>query len=87
MTANVGSSDRITRIIVGLLLVDLALAGVVGAWGWIGLLPLISGMVAWCPFYLPRRHSTFRPESADTTPAELREALALDGHGGERHRR
>src|SRR3546814_10456195 len=40
MKVNVGTIDRALRIVVGLVLIGLSLGGVIGAWGWIGLLPL-----------------------------------------------
>jgi len=51
MKANVGTIDRTLRIIVGLLLIALTLGGVIGAWGWIGLLPLATGVFRFCPAY------------------------------------
>ncbi len=51
MKQNVGGIDRIARIAIGVLLVGLATTGTVGAWGWIGLLPLATAAVAWCPPY------------------------------------
>lgn len=51
MKSNVGGIDRILRIVVGLVLVALAATGTVGAWGWLGLLPLATGLVGWCPPY------------------------------------
>lgn len=51
MTQNVGGIDRILRIVVGLVLIGLAATGKVGAWGWIGLLPLATGLMGWCPPY------------------------------------
>lgn len=51
MTNNVGGIDRIVRIGLGGLLVVLAVTGQVGAWGWIGLLPLATGALGWCPPY------------------------------------
>ncbi len=51
MTKNVGGIDRILRIAIGLVLVALAATGTVGAWGWLGLLPLGTGLVGWCPPY------------------------------------
>ncbi len=51
MTQNVGGIDRILRIVVGLALIALAATGKVGAWGWIGLLPLATGLMGWCPPY------------------------------------
>jgi len=51
MKANVGSIDRSARIVVGLGLVGAAVAGVVPAWGYIGLVPLATGLMGWCPAY------------------------------------
>jgi len=44
MTANVGTLDRTLRLIVGLLLIALAVFGVIGAWGYIGIVPLLTGL-------------------------------------------
>lgn len=51
MQSNVGGIDRILRIAVGAGLVALAATGTVGVWGWLGLLPLATGLVGWCPPY------------------------------------
>lgn len=51
MKANVGGVDRIARIVVGAVLVGLAATGTVGVWGWLGLLPLATGLAGWCPPY------------------------------------
>lgn len=51
MNANVGGIDRILRIVVGLVLITLAATGTVGAWGWIGVVPLLTGLIRWCPIY------------------------------------
>ena len=48
---NVGGIDRILRIVVGLVLVGLAATGSVGWWGWIGVVPLLTGLVGACPAY------------------------------------
>ena len=50
MKANVGGIDRILRIVVGLALIGVALAGV-SPWGWIGVVPLVTGLVKFCPLY------------------------------------
>lgn len=49
--ANVGGLDRVLRIVIGLVLVGLAATGTVGLWGWLGLVPLATGLVGWCPPY------------------------------------
>jgi hypothetical protein len=51
MKANVGGVDRILRIIVGLALIAATLAGVLPVWGWIGVIPLATGLVSFCPLY------------------------------------
>ena len=50
---NVGSTDRLIRVAVGLLLIAATVAGWIGLWGWIGLVPLATGLVRICPAYLP----------------------------------
>ncbi len=61
MTAkNVGSLDRIIRIFLGILLIAMVFVGPKSAWGWVGLVPLITGLVRWCPAYLPFGISTCR---------------------------
>jgi hypothetical protein len=51
MKLNVGGIDRIARIALGAVLVGLAATGNVGAWGWIGVVPLATGAIGWCPPY------------------------------------
>lgn len=53
MQANVGTIDRTIRVLAGLGLIGAALFGAIGAWGWIGLVPLATGMFRFCPAYLP----------------------------------
>jgi hypothetical protein len=48
---NVGGIDRIARIVIGLALIGLTLAGQIGAWGWIGVLPLLTGALGTCGLY------------------------------------
>ena len=51
MSTNVGGIDKILRIAAGAGLVGLTLAGVIGVWGWIGVVPLATGLLGWCPLY------------------------------------
>jgi hypothetical protein len=53
MKSNVGGVDRVARIVAGLVLIALAATGTVGVWGWIGVVPLATGLMGWCPAYLP----------------------------------
>jgi hypothetical protein len=43
--------DRIARIAIGALLIVLTLLGTIGAWGWIGIVPLATGLLRTCPAY------------------------------------
>lgn len=51
MKSNVGGIDRILRIVLGLVLIGLALTGTIGAWGWIGVVPLATAAMGFCPLY------------------------------------
>jgi len=51
MTKNMGTLDRGLRAAVGALLVGLAATGTVGVWGWIGVVPLATAAIGWCPAY------------------------------------
>ncbi|MBS0394636.1 MAG: DUF2892 domain-containing protein [Proteobacteria bacterium] len=48
---NVGSVDRALRVVVGLALLSLVFVGPHTAWGWIGVVPLLTGLVSFCPLY------------------------------------
>jgi Protein of unknown function (DUF2892) len=58
MKANVGTIDRIIRILIGLGLIGATLLGAIGAWGWLGVIPLATGVFRFCPAYLPFGLST-----------------------------
>lgn len=51
MKTNEGTIDRALRVIAGLVLIALAATGTVGLWGWIGVVPLATGLLGWCPAY------------------------------------
>jgi hypothetical protein len=53
MKTNVGSIDRAVRIALGLGLIAATLLGAIGVWGWLGLIPLATGVFRFCPAYLP----------------------------------
>lgn len=50
-TTNVGSFDRMFRIVLGLVLLALVFVGPKTSWGWIGLVPLVTGFMRTCPLY------------------------------------
>ncbi|MCW9013315.1 MAG: DUF2892 domain-containing protein [Gammaproteobacteria bacterium] len=48
---NVGGIDKVLRIIVGLALIAIVFVGPQTPWGWIGLVPLVTGLFGFCPAY------------------------------------
>ncbi len=61
MKCNVGKTDKAIRIILGLVIIAV---GVIyqSWWGLIGLIPLFTGLVRWCPLYVPFKISTCKTE-------------------------
>lgn len=51
MKSNVGGIDRTVRIVLGLALIVMTLTGTIGVWGWLGIVPLLTGVIGWCPPY------------------------------------
>lgn len=51
MQINVGAIDKIIRVVVGIVLIALAAIGTIGLWGWIGVVPLLTGLFNFCPLY------------------------------------
>ena len=51
MKPNIGSIDRAVRILLGLILISTVFVGPKMAWGWIGILPLATGLIGFCPIY------------------------------------
>lgn len=51
MKSNVGGIDRVLRIVLGLALIAMTLTGTIGVWGWIGLVPLGTAALGFCPLY------------------------------------
>ncbi len=51
MERNEGTIDRALRIIAGLGILSLVFVGPQTPWGWIGLVPLVTGLVGVCPVY------------------------------------
>ena len=51
MKSNVGGIDRVLRIVVGVVLIALAATNTVGWWGWLGVVPLLTGLMGACPAY------------------------------------
>ena len=51
MSKNVGMLDRAIRIGTALILIALSATNIIGSWGWIGIVPLATGLSGWCPAY------------------------------------
>jgi hypothetical protein len=60
MKCNVGGIDRILRGVVGLVLIALALTGIVGVWGWIGIVTHAAGLFEFCPAHRLLGFNTIR---------------------------
>lgn len=76
MSSNVGTVDRALRVSVGLGLVVAASTGLIGAWGWVGVLPLLTALSGVCPLYRVVRlsslenHQNYRPQASWPTSAK-----------------
>ena len=68
MIQNVGTVDRVVRIVLGVALIGASLLGAIGAWGWIGLVPIATGLFRFCPAYLPFGLSTCPAKTRGATP-------------------
>ena len=63
MKLNVGGIDRVLRIIVGAALISLVFIGPMTPWGWIGVVPLLTGLIGWCPPYAMLGWSTRKSDA------------------------
>ncbi len=68
MIQNVGTVDRVFRILVGVALIAASLLGTIGAWGWLGVIPLATGLFRFCPAYLPFGLSTCPAKTTTAKP-------------------
>jgi hypothetical protein len=51
MQKNAGTLDRLARVAIGVVLIALTLTDQIGVWGWIGVVPLVTGLFGYCPLY------------------------------------
>lgn len=65
---NVGGIDRVIRIVVGLVLIIYA-ATTGTTWAYLGILPLATGLIGWCPAYCPLKMSTCESGKCSTKSA------------------
>lgn len=73
MKMNVGVAEKVIRVIAGIVLIALAYTGTLGVWAYVGIVPLLTGLLGWCPLY-----SLLNINTSKTRPPE-RFRLA---HGG-----
>ena len=62
--------DRVARVILGVVLLSLVFVGPKTPWGWIGLVPLLTGLVGSCPLYTLFGWRTCRAEPKSKEPSE-----------------
>ena len=51
MKTNIGGLDRLARLIIGATLIGFAAFGIIGFWGYIGVVPIATALIGWCPVY------------------------------------
>jgi hypothetical protein len=51
MKKNAGNVDRALRVVIGLALIGLTVTGTIGVWGWIGIVPIATAAMGFCPLY------------------------------------
>ena len=51
MKHNIGSIERVIRVVVGIIMIGLSITGFLDLWGWIGILVLATGLLGWCWLY------------------------------------
>ena len=71
MTINEAVWDRIARVVLGIALIALVFAGPQTAWGWLGLVPLLTGLFGHCPVYQALGMRTCRPPAPPKGPHHM----------------
>ena len=51
MTINIGSIDRVSRIVIGVIILTLTALNIIGPWGWLAIGFIVSGVFKFCPAY------------------------------------
>lgn len=62
MKKNIGSIDKFFRIILGIILLSLYFFGPQTSWGLLGIIPILTALIGFCPLYLPFNISTHKEE-------------------------
>ena len=68
MKKNIGNLERIARIVVGLIILSLAFVGPQSPWAYLGIIPLLTGIMGWCPPYALLGISTCKPSTGTPRP-------------------
>ncbi len=63
MKKNIGSVERVIRVVAGLAILSLAVIGPKSPWAFLGAVPLLTGLIGWCPPYAVLGISTCRKNS------------------------
>lgn len=64
MKKNIGTTDKIIRIILGIVIIAIGI-NAQSWWGLIGIIPILTALISWCPLYLPFGISTCKTESTE----------------------
>lgn len=51
MKTNIHPVERVIRVVLGICIISLVFVGPRSLWGWIGILPILTGLIGWCPPY------------------------------------
>lgn len=65
MKQNVNNIERVIRVVIGLAIVSLVFVGPQSPWAWLGLIPVATGLIGWCPPYALFGFSTCKTPEAD----------------------
>ena len=66
MTCNIGKTERILRVIVGLIITSLAFVGPQSPWAYLGLVPVLTGRAGWSNTAVFNRAPDSKPDLADS---------------------
>ena len=68
-TPELPGTERTQRLLMGLLVADLGLGGIIGSWSWLAMFPMLTGAVGWCPVYalIAKFHGGPPPGSSSET--------------------
>ena len=51
MKKNIGNVERIVRVVLGIVVVSLAFVGPRSSWAFLGIIPIVTGLIGYCPPY------------------------------------